>query len=114
VGTVKTKVPDGRGGWQETLGEEGPGESADAARQAAVLQQQMELEGADFADWLGKVGQLRQREKSLSPEQAVFGVALLAINMRETFPGGKERFDAVAGAAADYYDAGTGTRANRG
>jgi hypothetical protein len=111
VGTVKTKVPDGKGGWQEVVGEENPGGSADAGRQALALHQQMELEGAEFADWLGKVGQLRQREKELSPEQAVFGVALLCINMRERFPGGKEQFDAIATAAADYYDAGIGKKA---
>jgi len=42
-------------------------------------------------------------EHGFSPEQSVFCIALVTIHLRETFPGGKERFDAVAHEAHKYY-----------
>jgi hypothetical protein len=43
-------------------------------------------------------------DRSFTHEQAVFSVALATINLRETFPGGKDAFDAVAHEARLYYD----------
>lgn len=42
-------------------------------------------------------------EHGFSPEQSVFCIALVTIHLREKFPGGKERFDAVAHEAHKYY-----------
>jgi hypothetical protein len=43
-------------------------------------------------------------ERGFTREQAVFSVALATINLRETFPEGKEAFDKVAYEAHLYYD----------
>lgn len=42
-------------------------------------------------------------ERGFSPEQSVFTIAMVTVHLRETFPGGKERFDAVAREAHKYY-----------
>jgi hypothetical protein len=42
-------------------------------------------------------------ERGFSPEQSVFAIALVTIHLREKFPVGKERFDAVAHQAHKYY-----------
>jgi len=50
--------------------------------------------------------------RSLDPEQRVFGIALMAINMRHHFPpemGGNEFFDNVGKRAAEYYKANGGS-----
>lgn len=44
-------------------------------------------------------------ERGFSPEQCVFSLALVTIQCRETFPSGKERFDAVAREAQASYAA---------
>lgn len=51
-------------------------------------------------------------DRSFTPEQRVFSVALVTINLRENIPdkfpdgtlGGKEMFDRVCAAAREYYD----------
>jgi hypothetical protein len=51
-------------------------------------------------------------ERSFTPEQRVFSIALVTINLRESIPdkfpggtpGGKEMFDRVCAAAREYYD----------
>jgi hypothetical protein len=42
--------------------------------------------------------------RGFTREQAVFSIALATINLRETFPEGKDAFDAIAGEARKYYD----------
>ncbi len=42
-------------------------------------------------------------ERGFSQEQSVFAIAMATVHLRETFPGGKERFDAVAHEAHKYY-----------
>lgn len=44
------------------------------------------------------------KEQGLAPEELVFAAALMTVNLRESFPSGKEAFDNVAAAAAEYYD----------
>jgi predicted HAD superfamily Cof-like phosphohydrolase len=43
-------------------------------------------------------------ERGFTREQMVFSIALATINLRETFPDGKDAFDAVAYEARLYYD----------
>jgi len=43
-------------------------------------------------------------ERGLSQEQQVFAVAVATIHLRNTFPGGKDRFDELCRAAQDHYD----------
>lgn len=42
-------------------------------------------------------------DRGFSPEQSVFAIAMVTVHLRETFHGGKERFDAVAREAHKYY-----------
>lgn len=42
-------------------------------------------------------------ERGFSHEQSVFAIALATIHLREKFPDGKDRFDAVAYEARKYY-----------
>lgn len=43
-------------------------------------------------------------ERGMSPEQQVFAVAVATVHLRETFPGGKTRFDEVCRAAQEHYE----------
>ena len=43
-------------------------------------------------------------DRGFTKEQAVFSIALATINLRETYPEGKDNFDAIAGEARRYYD----------
>lgn len=42
-------------------------------------------------------------ERGFSPEQSIFAIAMVTVHLRETFPGGKERFDQVAHEAHKHY-----------
>lgn len=42
-------------------------------------------------------------DRGFSPEQSAFSIAMVTVHLRQTFPGGKERFDAVAREAHKYY-----------
>lgn len=43
-------------------------------------------------------------ERGFTHPQAVFSIALATINLRETYPAGKDEFDAIASQARAYYD----------
>ena len=101
---VMTKVPDGKGGWREEEGEATEGRAVNGERQEAALRQQFYREAGALTETFWKVGRLGKQEANLTDEQVAFAVALLCVNVRETFPNGKERFDAIAAEAAAYYD----------
>lgn len=53
----------------------------------------------DIMEFVARVGM----ERGMSQEQQVFAIATATIHLRQTFPGGKTRFDEVCGAAQEHY-----------
>jgi hypothetical protein len=54
----------------------------------------------DIMEFVARVGM----ERGMSQEQQVFAIATATIHLRQTFPGGKARFDEVCGAAQEHYN----------
>lgn len=103
---VKTKFPDGNGGWTEIEGDKIAGSKANANKQAQILQDEFIQGSATFMDKIWKVCRLVATEMGLDEKQMVFAIALLSINMRENFPqGGPVAFDQIALDASTYWDA---------
>lgn len=101
---MKAKYPDGKGGWTEIEGEKMDGMKADEKDVEKSLAQTQLKDIGDLVEKFWQYGRVFQQERNLSNEDIAFAVALLCCNVRETFPGGKEKFDQVAADAADYYD----------
>lgn len=78
--------------------------SADISKQTAALEQAFVNEAGALTERLIKFDNLYCQEHGLSKEQRVFAAALYCINLRESYPDGKESFDSIAASAADYYD----------
>jgi hypothetical protein len=77
-----------------------------AERVAVQAEHEHVLEAAAFCEeaiaWLNEQWNARE----FTAEQRIFSIALLTINMRQTFPperGGKDLFDRVSHEAWDYY-----------
>jgi hypothetical protein len=100
---VTTKIPDGNGGWLEVEGDAVVGMEADGTKQADAMSKQWFEEAGGLVEYLWKQGRLYQGENGLNEEQVAFAVALLSINVRQTFPKGPEAFDALNTAAWDYF-----------
>lgn len=102
------KFPDGKGGWVEMEGERISGSSANADKQAAVLQRDFIQRSADLMERVWKFTRMQATDAGLDEGEMAFAVALLSINMREHYPprlGGTAKFDEIARNAADYFDA---------
>lgn len=107
---MKTRIPDGSGGWQDVEVDDASvhrGSMANKERQSAASSKQFISEAGDLTERLAKLANLICKEHGLTPEHAAFAVALLCCNVRNDFPqanGGPDKFDAVAVSAQDYYD----------
>ena len=101
---VTTKIPDGKGGWIEVEGDALEGKKADLEKQQRALEEQFYKDASAMTEYFWKIGRLYQTENGLDPAHVAFAVSLLCINVRETYPKGKEEFDRISGTAADYFD----------
>lgn len=72
---------------------------AEAFRQQANHVQEADTCAQDLLQLLPKLW----AERGFSQEQSVFTIALVTIHLREKFPGGKVRFDAIAHEAHKHY-----------
>ena len=104
---VMVSVPDGKGGWTQVEGEKVGGRVADEKKQQKALEDQFYVDCEGLIGWLWKQGRLYQQENGLKDEHVAFAVALLCVNVRETFPKGKAEFDKISASAADYFDSAT-------
>jgi hypothetical protein len=102
---VMVSVPDGNGGWSQMEGEKVDGRKADEVKQQKALEEQFYLDCEGMIGWFWKQGRLYQQENGLKEEHVAFALALLCINVRETYPKGKAEFDKISASAADYFDA---------
>lgn len=106
----KMMVPDGKGGWTSTTVDSViSGAKADTDKQAAALKQTFINEAGRLTEQLLAFDRAYIMDNNLTAEHRMFAAALYCINLRETYRDetGKlapEKFDAVAKAAADYYD----------
>lgn len=101
---MKTSIPDGKGGWVEVEGDAHKGSMADQEKQAAAREAQFHTDAGGLTERLTRFAQVYATENGLQKEHVVFATALTTINMRESYPDGKERFDEIAARAWDYYE----------
>ena len=101
---MKTKIPDGKGGWTEVEGERVEGSKANEKKQNEIYQQEFIEDAGSLTESIIKFDQALIKEKGLSKEHRVFAAALYCVNLRDTYPDGTEAFDVIATAAAEYYD----------
>lgn len=102
---MKTKIPDGKGGFVEIEGEEfKPQGKVDASKRQQIDQQVFIDEAGALTESILKFDTALIKEQGLSKEHRVFAAALYCVNLRDTYPDGTEAFDAIATAAADYYE----------
>lgn len=103
---MRTKVPDGKGGWTEVEGDViARDQTADEKRQVAARSKDFTDSAGGLTMRLAKFAQVSCKDAGLEKEHLVFAVALLCVNLREDYPGGADEFDELAKAAAAYYDA---------
>lgn len=101
----KVRVPDGRGGWTDVDGEVQKGHQASADKQEEALKNQFYAEAGELTERLLQFDDMYLRDKGLTKEHRVFAASLYCVNLREGYPDGPAAFDAIASAAAAYYDA---------
>lgn len=81
-------------------------EKAAAAIAARAAEDDVQ-EAAAFTEEIIKLFNNEANDRDLTPEQRIFAISLATINLRQHFPdslGGKEKFDAVAKTAWEYFD----------
>jgi hypothetical protein len=102
--TKKVTIPDGNGGWKEIEGEVHAGSAIDQKKQQEALAAQFYSDAGGLTERLHKFSQLHCTENGLTKEHLVFAAALFTINLRESYPEGKEAFDTLSESAWDYYE----------
>ena len=101
---VRTKVPDGKGGWAEVEGEAVAGGAVDLEKQRKALREEFYAGAGGLTEQFWKYGRLHAQESNLSDDQIAFAIALLCVNVRETFPAGTAKFDALSAEAETYFE----------
>lgn len=100
----KIPVPDGRGGWVEQEMVVQTGAAVDPKKQQAMQSQAFIEEAGRLTEQLLRFDVVYIKDYGLEKEHRAFAAALYCVNLRETYPDGPEAFDAIAEAAAQYYD----------
>ena len=73
---VRTKVPDGKGGWAEVEGEAVAGGAADLEKQRKALREEFYAGAGGLTEQFWKYGRLHAQESNLSDDQIAFAQPL--------------------------------------
>jgi len=103
---TKVSLPNGKGGWTEVEGEVlAKDQKVNEKKQKEALNRQFIEDAGGLTERFAKFANVYCKENGLEKEHLAFSAALFCVNLREDYPGGKDQFDALAVAAAEYYDA---------